>query len=135
MTPVETQYLRQTKGKYPSVFRSVCAEKHFDGNPCVNCSNTLRYRSNSCCVECTRRKSQEQYRVNPRADRDPVNSQERLRRIHLKRAYGITLEAFNMLFAAQRQKCAACASPEPNSKNWHVDHCHKSGAVRGILCG
>jgi Recombination endonuclease VII len=31
--------------------------------------------------------------------------------------------------------CAICGSPDPGwTKGWHVDHDHKSGALRGLLC-
>ncbi len=54
-----------------------------------------------------------------------------------KRAGGARLKPddFNRLFAAQGCKCAICSTTEPGSKNgWNIDHCHKSGQVRFILC-
>ncbi len=39
------------------------------------------------------------------------------------------------LLAAQGGVCAGCASDHPrNKRGWHVDHCHLSGKVRGVLC-
>lgn len=34
------------------------------------------------------------------------------------------------MLAAQDHKCAGCGKPDPE----HVDHDHKTGAVRGMLC-
>ena len=48
-----------------------------------------------------------------------------------ERLYGINREQFYKLLASQDYKCALCRGEE---KDWHVDHCHDSGAVRGILC-
>jgi hypothetical protein len=42
-------------------------------------------------------------------------------------AYRIRKEDFEALFLAQNGNCAVCSKP-------HVDHCHKTGVVRGLLC-
>lgn len=52
----------------------------------------------------------------------------------LKRTYGITLEEFNQMWADQEYKCKICGIENNTDKNFHVDHCHKTGKVRGILC-
>lgn len=44
------------------------------------------------------------------------------------------LEGFDSLLASQGGKCALCRSPQHGHTNWHVDHCHATGRVRGILC-
>lgn len=49
--------------------------------------------------------------------------------------YGLTLGQRDELFAKQGQRCAICKSADPGStKGWHIDHCHDTGRVRGILC-
>ncbi|MEU4658644.1 endonuclease VII domain-containing protein [Streptomyces sp. NPDC023723] len=49
---------------------------------------------------------------------------------HLKRQYGITEAERDELIASQGGVCCVClAAPAA-----HVDHCHETGRVRGVLC-
>ena len=56
----------------------------------------------------------------------------------LKRAFGITIEDWDTMYASQDGLCAICKQPEPEKSqryvNLSVDHCHISGTVRGLLC-
>lgn len=55
--------------------------------------------------------------------------------------YGITFEEFERKLKLQNRNCAICKNNLKietdnisRNKNVHVDHCHKTGRVRGILC-
>jgi len=48
--------------------------------------------------------------------------------------YGITIEQYGEMLEAQGGVCAICREPCPSGKNLAVDHCHETGAVRGLLC-
>ncbi|MBA2812437.1 endonuclease VII domain-containing protein [Streptomyces sp. KM273126] len=52
------------------------------------------------------------------------------RQDHLKRQYGITEAERDELIASQGGVCCICLSALPA----HVDHCHETGRVRGVLC-
>lgn len=59
------------------------------------------------------------------------------RRVNLKRNYGITPEIFDEMLKNQGGVCLICGDPpEVASKDGvlHVDHCHITGSVRGLLC-
>ncbi len=58
------------------------------------------------------------------------------RKYNLKKCYGITLEDYERLLAAQGGVCAICGAPSPGPKetNFHVDHDHVTGRLRGLLC-
>jgi hypothetical protein len=48
----------------------------------------------------------------------------------LRSRFGITLEEYRALEAAQGGTCAVCRQPAVLA----VDHCHQTGRVRGLLC-
>lgn len=50
------------------------------------------------------------------------------------RKYGLTQEQFDQLLASQGGRCAACGTAEPGARGWNIDHCHRSGKVRALLC-
>jgi Recombination endonuclease VII len=49
---------------------------------------------------------------------------------HLQRNYGLTEAERDAMIAAQYGLCAICLAAPPV----HVDHCHNTGRVRGVLC-
>ena len=49
----------------------------------------------------------------------------------LRRYYGISLDQYNKMFSDQQGKCAICGKAE----KLHVDHCHTTSKIRGLLCG
>lgn len=53
------------------------------------------------------------------------------RKWQLKTRYGLTPETVNSMLALQNYKCAICQSL---LGRFHIDHCHNTGAVRGLLC-
>ena len=55
------------------------------------------------------------------------------RKSHLKRTYGITDDDYWGLLEFQGRGCAICGT-QPKTKHLHVDHDHKTGKVRGLLC-
>lgn len=58
------------------------------------------------------------------------------RKAHLKRTYGLTEEDYNTLLSKQQYKCFSCGVSHGAFKNdrLFIDHCHKTGKIRGLLC-
>lgn len=50
----------------------------------------------------------------------------------LKTRYGITECQFNDLLKKQNGQCVICLEAK---QRLHIDHCHKTGKIRGLLCG
>ena len=53
---------------------------------------------------------------------------------HLRKKFGITLADFNFIFESQRGVCRICGEENESGKSLALDHCHKSGQIRGLLC-
>lgn len=51
------------------------------------------------------------------------------------RKYGMTEVDYNFMFEYQQGQCGVCKTHQRDlSRALAVDHCHKSGRVRGLLC-
>tara|TARA_R110000765_G_scaffold372486_1_gene462905 strand:- start:2 stop:475 length:474 start_codon:yes stop_codon:yes gene_type:complete len=50
--------------------------------------------------------------------------------------YGLSLEDYNNMLDKQNHKCKICLTSFTtlNTKDIHIDHCHTTNKVRGILC-
>lgn len=65
----------------------------------------------------------------------------KLRAYRLKRDYNLTIEEYDLMVLNQNNRCAICNKEEleigayGEIKNLCVDHCHKTGRIRGLLCG
>ena len=57
-----------------------------------------------------------------------------LRRAHLKRLYGLSEQEYLALWDAQHGVCAICYMPCKTERRLSVDHNHKTGRIRGLLC-
>lgn len=53
---------------------------------------------------------------------------------HLKIKFGLTLDAYRALFETQNGLCLICAKLQIGDKKLSVDHDHKTGKIRGLLC-
>lgn len=63
-----------------------------------------------------------------------VAANERRRDKYLQAQYGINQARYLEIKEEQEGVCAICSRPAPGGRNLDVDHCHKTGAVRGLLC-
>jgi hypothetical protein len=87
------------------------------------------------------RKSNQRYREkNPGRDLDYYyKNKERIRAAAFEQRliarYGITQDDWDRMYEQQNGRCAICRTDKPGAKGtFHVDHCHTTGDVRGLLC-
>ena len=96
-----------------------------------------RQNRRAVCKQCV--KSAQRAWRKARPDYEKIRYQQtktETRERHLLRKYGIGLAQYQRLLRHQNNVCAICAGKESAQfKNvLHVDHCHASGKVRGLLC-
>ncbi len=76
----------------------------------------------------------DRFRENQRRMRSKPAFKERAREGHLKRKYGLSLEQYETMLISQEGGCAICGTPPRDGVPLHVDHDHKTGRIRGLLC-
>ena len=62
---------------------------------------------------------------------------KRMYRNNMKRKYGLSLEQVKAILSAQKNRCEICKKDFSTMTKWNgvcIDHNHKTGVVRGILC-
>ncbi len=71
------------------------------------------------------------------AHKSYLNNKEKINHYNLeknlKRKYGITFKEYNVMLDQQHGVCKICGKA-PIVKRLHVDHDHKTGTVRALLC-
>lgn len=52
----------------------------------------------------------------------------------IKDKYGISIEDFNKMLKKFNNRCNICDKEHSEDSPLHIDHCHKTKFVRGLLC-
>jgi len=90
----------------------------------------------STCKKCHNQRVSTRRRERTRED--PAAATARNRRTSLRQLYGITPEDFDRMMEDQGGVCRICGNAQEggnqNAAKLHVDHCHETGKVRGLLC-
>jgi hypothetical protein len=89
------------------------------------------YAGRKDCKDCKNAAARQWRKDNPEnVERHLVRMRERTK----ERRYGITQEQFDQMLVDQNNKCKICDNVFKNSKETHIDHCHSTNKVRGLLC-
>ena len=89
------------------------------------------YTGRKDCKDCRNTKARQWRKDNPEnTERNLVRMRER----NKERRYGITQEQFDQMLLDQNNRCKICDNDFKNSKDTHIDHCHNTNRVRGLLC-
>lgn len=107
-----------------------------------SCKSCRKYRLKYYQInrENIRKKAREHYHKNRKVIRKKWKEYYRLnshkvRNTDLKREFGITLEDYDRILTRQGGRCAICGILNDNkSPKFHLDHCHNTKKIRGILC-
>ncbi len=65
-----------------------------------------------------------------------ASRKERTREVDYINSYGITISDYENILNNQGRVCLICKADSPNGKgnHFHIDHCHKTQNIRGLLC-
>lgn len=63
-----------------------------------------------------------------------LSDPDRFKGYALRRHHGITITQFRELEVKQKGLCALCGNPPSVGRFLHVDHCHETRRIRGLLC-
>lgn len=66
--------------------------------------------------------------------KNQVRRKENAHEKHLQREYGLSKDQYNKLKDAQDGRCYICRRAKGKTRNLSVDHDHKTGEVRSLLC-
>lgn len=88
----------------------------------INAAKRKRYAEDAGTREYYKTHSKQYRKANP----------QRRRHVEISNRYGLTVDAYESMLQAQKNCCAICEIEF--TKTPHVDHCHDSMKVRGLLC-
>jgi hypothetical protein len=137
--------------------RPCYVRKHARDVTCAGCGEVRQVQGHGLCRRCylaqphvreaKNRARREKYAADPAHRKEVLGvkaaqgssecARARQRARNRRHFYRLTEERFQALWEHQRGVCAICLRPLEEGKKTgvHVDHCHSTGAVRGLLCG
>jgi len=106
---------------------------------CFTCYNINRLGREQYLAKAAKRQVDYVHRLKNSADKSKYEKLRASGRLStykttIKRKYGITLVEVSSMLEAQEGKCALCRRAPDKGRKLSVDHNHKTGKVRGMLC-
>lgn len=113
-------------------FCSICKEyKSLETSFYHNSHNSDGYAG--ICKGCDSKKGK-LYRQRPEVKARNIERREYHRKYKFFKLYGITLEDRQAMWIKQKGNCGICTKPMIGPKNCNLDHDHKTGRIRKLLC-
>lgn len=100
-----------------------------------NYKNGLYSQCKKCCVKITTQyRKTENGKKTVRKYQKTGKRKSSARKQRLKKNYNITLEQYDKMFEQQNGVCMICGGTNENGRRLFVDHDHKTGKTRSLLC-
>lgn len=97
------------------------------------CKTYLQTQCKSCIIENSKARHKKLQASNDQEYKR--NNAAKSRRSSLKKNYGLTEEDYIKMLEQQDYKCAVCEIEQIKCiQKFNIDHCHKTGQIRGLLC-
>ena len=125
---------------------------YFTGKPCKHGHTDKRRVPHGACVVCekemqTTDAQREYHRILKQTPKykkmaqdyrkqlyGTIKYQKQAKSSHLRRTYNLTLEQYEVMLREQHNNCLICRTTFTEDNKPHVDHCHTTNKVRGLLC-
>lgn len=127
----------------PTIFIPKDKRKRFCSG---NCKQKARYRQLNpravrtcahpdCDADLTDRRSDVKWCSDRCREKIRVTPELR-RKYRLANKYNLTPADYDAMAESQGHVCAICKRDDPGTSHgfWHIDHCHETGRIRGLLC-
>lgn len=131
----------------------ICKMKEYK-NKCIDCSCRVDNRTKRCRVcynkwkdqtKDDRKRKSDEYRRRWYQENKPrllIKAVERSKTLTfskrkdytIKSKYGVSIEQYNSMLIKCNNKCQICGKSHSEEKPLHIDHCHLTKTVRGLLC-
>lgn len=106
-----------------------------DPNASFNTSKTTKDGLRYSCKSCEKINSANWRKTNKEKCRAyDKNRKERKREQNYRRKYGISIDTYESMLKEQGGCCMICRRAELKDKKLDIDHCHRTGKIRGLLC-
>lgn len=109
---------------------SKCEQTSDEFHRCTRASDGLQ----AWCKGCQRRWLNDNRDKRRAAEKKWIESNPDYNRNKRLRSYGLTQEDYDAMLASQEHRCAVCEEELVDTKTTHIDHCHETDKVRGLLC-
>jgi CRISPR/Cas system-associated protein Cas10 (large subunit of type III CRISPR-Cas system) len=104
--------------------------------PCFKASAKARYDSPTAVARAKqwRVDNRERHRAYQAEYRARPERKRAMRDLYYRRTFGLSADDVDAMLEAQGGGCAICGTKPERLASLHVDHCHGSGRIRGLLC-
>lgn len=109
------------------------SEYYEKGNCCKSCAREYAKKRRSSLSREVEREKERIRKANWRTQH-PEKAKSKNTKTKLKIKYSLNIAEYEKMLAAQGGVCAICGGVNENGSRLSVDHDHKTGKVRGLLC-
>ena len=106
----------------------------------ADCHTDRKHHAKGFCHSCYERESNKRKPVPSRVRSSAYRGKNRGKALRASKEqqfayYGLTKSGFGSLLKMQGGVCAICFGAGKAGQRLHIDHCHETNEVRGLLCG
>lgn len=130
-------YLAAKRGNPRALARLAGEATYMPEKPCTKGHLDWRYTKHGQCRQCVKNSKNAaraigKYKETDKAYQLKYGAENRKRQ--RTKNYGLSVEQFDKMLVDQNNQCKICQVVLDGGKKTHIDHCHETGLIRGLLC-